>query len=132
MPSLHSSALLRYATAFILLMHSIPTIINGGVHDFGTLYLDPLGFAPFGLIIAWLIKLSHIVCAGTLITNRYIKCPVYITISILVVGIFMVHLPNGWFVVGGGRNGVEFNVLLIVVLVSILMAPQQKAAAPLA
>lgn len=131
MSNLNPIALLRYVTAFILLMHSVPGIFTGGVHDFGTLYLDPLGFAPFGLVIAWLIKLSHIVCAGTLITNRYMKWPVYVTISILVVGIFMVHLPNGWFVVGGGRNGVEFNVLLIVVLVSILIASQQKATSPL-
>lgn len=130
MPNLNPIALLRYVTAFILLMHGVPSILTGGVHEFGTLYLDPLGFAPFGLAIAWLIKISHIACAVTLITNRYMKWPVYATISILVVGIFMVHLPNGWFVVGGGRNGVEFNVLLTVVLVSILIASQQKAASP--
>ncbi|MBK8885646.1 MAG: hypothetical protein IPN46_03480 [Saprospiraceae bacterium] len=29
----------------------------------------------------------------------------------------MVHLPNGWFVVGGGYNGIEYNVLLIAVLI---------------
>lgn len=127
MPSLQPFTLLRFTIAFILLMHSIPGMVSGGINDFGTLYLDPLGFAPFGLAIAWLIKLSHIVCAGTLIINRYMKWPIYITISILVVGIFMVHLPNGWFVVGGGRNGVEFNVLLIVVLASILMAPSQSS-----
>ncbi|TAF49518.1 MAG: DoxX family protein, partial [Runella slithyformis] len=43
-----------------------------------------------------------------------------ITILILVAGIFMVHLKNGWFVVGGGSNGVEFNFLLIMCLLSVV------------
>lgn len=130
MPSLQPFTLLRFTIAFILLMHSIPGMLNGGVHDFGTLYLDPLGFAPFGLWIAWLIKLSHIACAASLIANKFIKWPALITLLVLIVGIFMVHLPHGWFVVGGGRNGVEFNVLLVVVLVSILLAPQQNSPYP--
>jgi putative oxidoreductase len=32
------------------------------------------------------------------------------------VGIVMVHAVNGWFVVGGGSNAVEYNVLLIAVI----------------
>jgi putative oxidoreductase len=32
----------------------------------------------------------------------------------------MVHFQEGWFVVGGGRNGMEFNFLLICVLLSIV------------
>jgi putative oxidoreductase len=31
-------------------------------------------------------------------------------------GILLVHRHDGWFVVGGGRNGVEYSVLLIAVL----------------
>ena len=42
------------------------------------------------------------------------------TIFILVMGIVFVHFKEGWFVVGGGRNGVEYNLLLIVVLVYIM------------
>ena len=34
-------------------------------------------------------------------------------------GIVMVHAPNGWFVVGGGRNGAEYSVLLIVALLCV-------------
>lgn len=43
-----------------------------------------------------------------------------ITIFILVMGIILVHFKEGWFVVGGGRNGVEYNLLLIVVFVHIM------------
>jgi putative oxidoreductase len=36
------------------------------------------------------------------------------------VGIFILHIKDGWYVVGGGRNGVEFNVLLIAALLTIM------------
>ncbi len=32
----------------------------------------------------------------------------------------MVHFRKGWFVVGGGRNGVEFNFLLIFTIFYIM------------
>jgi putative oxidoreductase len=75
-----------------------------------------VGFAPIGLPLAWMIKLSHVACAVLLILNRYIRVAALITIPILVAGIIMIHAAEGWFVVGAGRNGVEFNVLLIGVL----------------
>jgi putative oxidoreductase len=41
-------------------------------------------------------------------------------VCILTAGIATVHGREGWFVVGGGRNGVEFSVLLISCLLAIL------------
>lgn len=107
--------ILRLTLAVILFMHSVPGMFNGGIHDFGTLYLDPLGFAPFGLAVAWAVKLSHVACALLLIMNRYLKAAAALTIPVLVLGIILVHGREGWFVVGGGSNGVEYNVLLIAV-----------------
>ncbi|ESU28870.1 DoxX family protein [Flavobacterium limnosediminis JC2902] len=115
-----STFLLRFAVAVILIMHSVPGMFNNGINDFGNLYLNTVGFAPFGLALAWAIKLSHVVAAILLLLNKYIKPAAIVTIFILVVGIFMVHLPEGWYVVGGGRNGVEFNFLLIFVLLTIM------------
>lgn len=115
-----NTLILRIAIAIILMMHSLPGMFNNGVNDFGNLYLNSVGFAPFGLILAWFIKLSHVVAAICLLANKYIKPASIITIFILIVGIFMVHLQEGWFVVGGGRNGVEFNFLLIAVLLAIM------------
>ena len=40
--------------------------------------------------------------------------------EIIALGIIMVHYQEGWFVVGGGRNGVEFNFILIFVLLTIM------------
>ena len=116
----NNTFLLRVAVAIILLVHSVPSMFNGGINAFGNLYLNQIGFAPIGLYLAWLIKLSHVAAAVCLLFERYLKWAVLITIAILVAGIAMIHWREGWFVVGGGRNGVEFNFLLIMALLSII------------
>jgi putative oxidoreductase len=116
----HSTFILRLATAIILLVHSVPGMFNGGVNAFGNFYLNQQGFAPFGVALAWAIKLSHVVAAILLLWNKYLKWACGVTIAILVAGIVMVHYKEGWFVVGGGRNGVEYNFLLIAVLVTVM------------
>lgn len=112
--------ILRFAVAVILIMHSVPGMFNNGINDFGNLYLNTVGFAPYGVFLAWLIKLSHVAAAVLLLWNKYVKEASIVTIFILVMGIVMVHFSEGWFVVGGGRNGVEFNFLLIFVLLAIM------------
>jgi putative oxidoreductase len=115
--------ILRIALAIILLFHSVPGMFNGGIQAFGELYLNQVGLAPMGVPLAWVIKLSHVVCAILLVLNKYIKPASLVTIVILIMGIIMVHFKEGWFVVGGGRNGVEFNFLMICVF-AFLMFPK--------
>ena len=120
---------LRIALAAVFLMHGIPSIFTGAVNKFGNLYLNEAGFAPIGLPLAWMIKLSHVACAVLLILNRYIRVVALITIPILVAGIIMIHAAEGWFVVGAGRNGVEFNVVLISVLVYLAIVNKKGVVA---
>ncbi len=126
MRTITTSLILRLAVAIILLAHSIPGLFNNGINDFGNLYLNQVGFSPFGLYLAWAIKLSHIVCAVLLVIDRYIRLACIITLFILIMGIIMVHYKEGWFVVGGGRNGIEFNFLLICVLLYIYVTDGRK------
>lgn len=116
----HPTFLLRFAVAVIFAVHSVFTILDGSVNDFGKLYLNTVGFAPFGVPIAWAVKLTHLFSVPLLIINKFLKPVCIANMLILVVGIFMVHLKEGWFVVGGGRNGVEFNFLLIFALLTIM------------
>jgi len=111
---------LRIALIIIFLVHSLAGMFNDGINNFGNLYLNQVGFAPLGLPLAWLIKLSHIALVFSLVTDKYLKLTSFATIFILLMGIFMIHLKEGWFVVGGGRNGVEFNFLLIMSLLSVM------------
>ena len=116
----NSTFLLRFAIAIILLAHSIPGMFNNGINDFGNLYLNEIGFAPLGVPIAWSIKLSHLASAICLLFDKYVKWAAMVTILVLLAGIVLVHFKEGWFVVGGGRNGVEFNFILIFALLTVL------------
>lgn len=112
--------LLRIAVAIILISHSVIGMFDNGINDFGNLYLNQIGFAPFGVFLAWAIKLSHVIAAVLLLLNYQVKLAGFITIFVLVMGIILVHFKEGWFVVGGGRNGVEYNFLLIISLLAIM------------
>lgn len=104
---------LRSGLSVILLMHSVVSIFSGDVNNFGLLYLDTLGFSPFGLYLAWIVKLIHLFSVFIIWSDRYVKLVSICNIVILLLGIYFVHWQNGWYVVGGGTNGIEFNVLLI-------------------
>jgi putative oxidoreductase len=49
---------LRIILFIILIMHSVPGMLDGGVNAFGSQYLNEVGFAPVGVPLAWAIKLS--------------------------------------------------------------------------
>ena len=79
---------------------------------------------------AWAITLTEVVGSLLLAAGRLVF-PVAVLLSgIYLVGIFMVHASNGWFVVGAGRNGAEYSVLLIVALlcVGLQHLPSRKGA----
>lgn len=104
---------LRFALSVILLMHSVISIFSGDVNNFGHLFLDNIGFRPLGIYIAWMVKLTHLFSVPLLWIDRFIKPVAVCNILIFIFGIYYVHWQNGWFVVGGGTDGIEFNVLLI-------------------
>lgn len=118
--------ILRLAIAIVFLTHSIYGIFNNGINDFGNLYLNQIGFAPLGVPLAWAIKMTHLIGAILLIFNKYIIPVCILNIFILIMGIILIHYNEGWFVVGGGRNGMEYNFLLIFVLSSIMISDYMK------
>ena len=128
---LSNNFILRLAVSIVLLMHSLPSIFSGGVNDFGNAYLNQAGFGAAGLPLAWTIKLSHIGAAICFMLDRFVKVAGFVTIVILITGIFMIHLADGWFVVGGGRNGVEFNFLMIAAILTLMFPKVFQSVRPL-
>lgn len=121
MKTFNNTFLLRFATATIFLTHSLHGIFTGNdVNDFGNLFLNQIGFAPFGVFIAWSVVISQLVTAVLLLLDKYTKIASILNIVILIAGIITVHLKAGWFVVGGGRDGVEFSFVLIFMLLTIM------------
>jgi putative oxidoreductase len=89
--------------------------------NFGKFYLNEIGFAPYGVALAWTIKISHVICAILILLDKYIFPACLFTIAIMIAGIVLIHFNEGWFVVGGGRNGMEYNELIIFVLLQIMV-----------
>ncbi|NML72224.1 DoxX family protein [Chryseobacterium sp. RP-3-3] len=111
---------IRSALSVILLMHSVVSIFSGDVNNFGRLYLDTIGFSPFGIYLAWIVKLIHLFSVFLIWSDRWVKIVSVGNIPILMLGIYFLHWQNGWYVVGGGTNGIEFNVLLICCFLQLI------------
>lgn len=108
---------LRITTALLILIHGITRIAIDGVVPFGN-WLESQGF-PFGLYQAWAVTIYELVGPALIILRRHVTIACLGHIFILSIGLVLVHAPNGWFVVGAGRNGVEYSVLLITCLICI-------------
>ena len=118
---------LRLALAWLVAAHGYYRLISGGSADFGAWLVSQN--VPFGAQVAWSITIIEVISSVLLTLGRFVFPITLLLSAIYCVGIAMVHAPNGWFVVGAGRNGAEYSVLLIVSLlcVGFQYAPGKKA-----
>ncbi len=111
---------LRITVALLMLIHGIARIYFGIVDDFGE-FLTLNNF-PLGFYLAWAITSFEIVGSVLLAIGRYVA-PLAIIFAVhLLCGILLVHLKEGWFVVGAGKNGAEYSVLLIAVFITLAVS----------
>ena len=114
-----AEALLRYGLAVLIFIHGAHRLYHGGVTPFGG-FLDSQGF-PFGLALAWGITIYELVGPVLLAVRRFVMPIALISAVQYATGIWLVHWQHGWFVVGSGRNGMEFSVLLILSLIVLAL-----------
>ncbi|MDR7335638.1 DoxX family protein [Roseateles asaccharophilus] len=111
--------LLRLTLAGLIAAHGWARLIAGGVVPFGG-WLESQGF-PFGFAIAASITGIEIVGPLLLVARRFVAPLCLVYMAIYAMGIVLVHAKAGWFVVGLGRNGSEYSVLLIVGLLCVAL-----------
>ncbi|MDE3253670.1 MAG: DoxX family membrane protein, partial [Bacteroidota bacterium] len=74
MKTFNSTFLLRFVLATIFLSHSLHGIFtNNDVNDFGNLFLNKIGYAPFGVLIAWSVVITQIITSVLLLLDKYTK-----------------------------------------------------------
>jgi putative oxidoreductase len=109
--------IVRVAVALLLAIHGWYRLLTGGYVPFGG-YLEESGW-PLGRFIAMAITGFEVLAPFFLAAGRFVLPVCAGHAFILIMGIVLVHGREGWFVVGGGRNGVEYSVLLLACLGAI-------------
>lgn len=118
-------ALLRVTLGVIFVTHGLPKIM-GGVGGFEGM-LAEMG-VPLAGIMAWVVTLLEVGGGLALIAGFLVTAFSLLLSFHMLMGIFLVHLSNGWYVVGPGSGGAEFNVLLIAGLLTLVLAGPGAAA----
>jgi putative oxidoreductase len=107
-----------------MFIHGATRISDGTVGGFGE-FLGSQGI-PLGFYVAWGITLFELVGSVLLAAGLYAWIIALIFAIQLSVGIAMVHYKEGWFVVGHGRNGMEFSAVLIASFLAVAYANYKK------
>ena len=116
--------IIRIAAAGNLFIHGMYRLLSGSVYFFEE-YLQGVGFPPY---VAFAITFFEIIASVLILANRWVRILSICFIAELVAGIIMVHAREGWFVVGGGRNGMEYSVLLILCFAALIVSTLSKEA----
>jgi putative oxidoreductase len=110
--------LVRIGVAVLLFIHGFWRASHPDFVEVFGQWLDSIGL-PVPLVLAWTVTVYELVAPLCLIARRFVILACAGHLVILVVGAILVHGPNGWFVVGAGRNGLEYSALLVLCLVAI-------------
>ncbi len=106
--------ILRLTLAGLLAAHGWTRLLGGGVVPFGE-WLQTQGL-PAGFYLAAAVTGYEIIATLLYAAGKWVWPLSLGFIAIYATGLWLVHAPFGWFVVGAGRNGVEYSVLLIICL----------------
>jgi putative oxidoreductase len=101
-------AILRIVLGVIFIAHGWPKVgnIEGTVG-----FLESLS-VPLPAIMAWVLAGLEL-GGGLLLIAGFLVTPVSLLLTVhMLTGIILVHAPNGFYVIGEGAGGIEFNLLL--------------------
>lgn len=122
-----SLSILRIGLAVLIFIHGAHRAAHWdpNVTGFGD-WLGSIGF-PMGFYWAAAVTVYELVAPFFLIARRFVTLACLGHIVIIALGAILVHYPSGWFVVGSGRNGMEYSVLLLIGLIAVAWAHAPRA-----
>ncbi|MFQ5746077.1 MAG: DoxX family protein [Gemmatimonadota bacterium] len=116
---------LRVVLGVTFIAHGAPKLFGG--LDMTSGFFGQLG-VPLPTLAAWGVALLEFLGGLGLIAGLLVT-PLSILLGMeMFLGIIFLHARNGWYVVGGGSDGVEFNVLLIAALLMLILGGPGLAA----
>jgi putative oxidoreductase len=117
-------AALRMMTGIVFFLHAGARIVENSFSDFGS-FLDNKGF-PLGIYLAYAVTAFELVGSTAMFLRYFVRLFCVGEIIILITGIFLVHIQNGWFVVGMTLGGVEYSVVLITILFALFISETKE------
>ena len=123
-----SLSIVRVALAVLLFIHGAFRASHWEpyVTGFGE-WLSNIGF-PQGFYWAASVTLYELIAPLFILVRRFVTLACLGHMVIVGLGLVLVHWPAGWFVVGAGRNGMEYSVLLLAGLAAVAWAYAPKRA----
>ncbi len=123
-----SLSLLRIGVAVLIFIHGAFRAAHWDpyVTGFGE-WLRSIGF-PQGYYWAIAVTVYELIAPLFIVARRFVTLACLGHIVIIALGALLVHYPSGWFVVGAGRNGMEYSVLLLIGLVAVAWAHAPRKA----
>jgi putative oxidoreductase len=123
-----SLSIVRVATAVLIFIHGVFRASHWDpyVTGFGE-WLSSIGF-PQGFYWAAAVTVYELIAPLFILARRFVTFACLGHIGIIALGAYLVHYPEGWFVVGAGRNGMEYSVLLLACLIATAWAYAPKRA----
>ncbi|MFZ5635716.1 MAG: DoxX family protein [Pseudomonadota bacterium] len=116
--------LIRIVLALLLFVHGATRLGLGTVDDFGV-FLEGRGI-PLGVGVAWFVTLFELSAAPILAWGRAVAPIALVFATIYACGLWLVHWSQGWFVVGAGRGGMEYSVLILACLFGLAWAHRPR------
>ena len=118
-------ALFRALLAGLIAAHGWHRLLAGTSPLFGDWLATQ--HIPLPHAVAWGVTIAEIVGSPCLALGLLVRPWALLFMLVYAAGLVLVHMPAGWFVVGAGRNGMEYSVLLIASLAVVAV----RARAPL-
>lgn len=119
--------ILRIVLGVIFVAHGAAKMFGDGGPGAAAGFLGSLG-VPVPILASWVVTLLEFVGGMFLIVGVFVL-PAAILLAIhMLLGIILVHAQSGFFVIGPGAGGFEFNLLLIAGLLSMLLGGPGLAA----
>ena len=110
-------AILRVPLGMIFLAHGWPKLF-GGIELTTSVVMSVE--VPLPMLFAWTLALLETLGGILLVVGYLVKPAALLLIPHILTGIFLVHLPNGFYVIGPGREGIEFSLMLMAGLFALL------------
>lgn len=123
-PDQHTShawgtALLRIWLSILFVMHGYLSAAVLGPEAIAG-YTTRMGFpAPTGVALGWYLIAAHLAGGALLVVGLWTRAAALVNVPVMAAAVFLLHLPQGFFMKGAG--GYEFSLTVLVATLAVML-----------